>query len=1051
MDNEDAAAATIAAVAAAAAASHQAQEQRQLGQDQDSGKAQSDNERSPEPRPEDVPGSSDSQIQTPSHTNGETVDRNDDATSEDIRRQTEAAAQQAVVAAAAAHRAHQERQQRQQQQQDSNGHQLAEEPSGNPQGEGSQEDSGPSAPEGSQSAQQQASASTSTPAGTSKSSKTRSAPSPNGGQPKRRKINTCLQCKARKVKCDKERPLCGPCRKHGIAEACTWADEDSAHAWPSSDYAQSGQGQQQSSWASSNGLGNSYANGNAQGLGGDPQAMIERIVQLEAQVAQQRAQGGEQNSFYDSNGNSFSGEAGANLESLLSGVNANRSHSGDDAATSASQQLAAWSSSFANVSESERGMAADALAMIAQHHPQNSRSTLTALASGAPNLLSGIRFPFSIRSTPDTLREAVNLLPTDDNIDYLLNHILSPLYMTGACHCASSRLVSIQFARFQQQREAGEVANADVSFLALLFMLLVLATDFADVADILARNVVEKEESIPGLIELWLSTGEALLSMADFTGSPSLNCLMALTAARYFYASQGRLVQHNTTLSIALSLAQALGLHRLGSARDDEARWLARADKKANPSNDVSELTKSLPNEFESPDEEIVRDVLTDDGSRFGAFKLGADWQLPDRSHLVRETGRKLWYHLVTLDWIGRAQTNLVYRVVPGQWNTAFPLNVDEEELPDGTGDNPYHLPPEKPPGHPSDTAIYPYMHDITRVCVDICDSHAWNKKPSYDDVLGFDAKWRRVLDDLPVYLRLDGHSEHLPYVRDQENIRPYLAATRFALLECINHRLIVLHRSFLVKGHHDSRYEPSVKAAVDAARMVIFCRQSVMQSGNPIQKFWHYRLHAFNAAMLLSMHLLELARRGVRDTEETARLRDEIAVALTMIDDNKRTNAFPTGEVDAYSTAKQIIGRLVHAVDAQVSRYAGDDGKENNSAESLEGLYTHAGDTSEDGNLQGSLGTQNAQTSGGGGGSTAASGAAAPFSGGAVAEAQNEAAQISSGLDQLLTALLAKSESAQQKSSNAAAALSPAESSASLDDDSLWRMIDSYARPSFI
>lgn len=1033
MDNDDTAAATIAAVAAAAAASHQAQEQQHLNDHPD------DAVQTPAINDGSDDGARPNDTADGSNRHGDVDnDQLDDEASERFRKEAEEAAQQAVVAAAAAHRAHQEKQQQQRQGLDRDDQTSSDSAHQSTSNQTSHDNQGPSA------RSQQSGSNHNSDQKPPKQSRPRSAPSPNGGQSKRRKINTCLQCKARKVKCDKERPLCGPCRKHGIAEACTWADEDTGSQWTSGDFTQSTQGQQSSSsWSAQNNFGNSFSNGAASGAGlvSDPQAMVERIVQLEAQLAQQRSQNGEGSSFYDSNNNSYSHGAGANLESFLggggSGAGADRASSGDDATATASQQLAAWSTQFANVSEAERGMAADALAMIAQHHPQN-RNSLGALASGTSNLLSGIRFPFSIRPTPEVLREATNLLPTDENIDYLLNHILSPLYMTGVCHCASPRLVAIQFARFQSQREAGDTANVDVSFLALLFLLLVLATDFADVADILARNIVEKEESISGLIELWLATGEALLSMADFTGSPSLNCLMALTAARHFYASQGRKVQYDTTSSLSLTLAQALGLHRLGSAREDEARWLSEGSKAGGiDRSNVVGASQVAENGFDSPDEHVVRDALG--ASKYASFKMGAHWQLPDRSHLVRETGRKLWYFLVCKDWIDCAQDGHIYHAVPGQWNTAFPLNVDEEELPDGSGDNPYRLPPEKAPGHPSDAVAYPYFQAVCNVCAEIADAYAWDKKPSYEDILSFDAKWRKVIDELPVYLRLDGHSEHLPYVRDQEHHRPFLASMRFALLEAINHRLILLHRSFLVKGHQDARYEHSVKAAVDAARMVVFCRQSVLQTGMPIQKYWAFRHHAFNAAMLLCMHLLQLARKGIRDTEETSRLREEIAVALTMIDDNKRTNAFPAGEVDAYATSKQIITRLVSEVDLQVSRDAAEAARDNNSAESLEGLYTHAGDTSEDQStlMGGANSVLQQQQEGDGQGQ----------------QSHEEAGDITADLDQLLSAFLSRSANNTTTTTAAPAQdkTAPTPSSLGSDSDLLWRMIDDYARPSFV
>lgn len=946
--DDDAAAATIAAVAAAAAASHRAQEHlepqpedeerlRDEAADRALHIARSALQQGREPAAQGEEG--DAALQDGQED--VTQDGQDEDGAAAYDEQTEHAAQQAVADAAAAavqqvhHHHQQQQQQNQQRQQQSQQHQQ-------------------------QRGRQSANAGQRGQARASNKSRRSDSPSGSGNlsAAKRRKINTCLQCKARKVKCDKVKPLCGPCKKHGIVSGCNWALEGDANGWTSADFvnaaavatggaANGGQsGPSTSGGAGGSGwpsiLANQFATsaahaaaaaaqqtlGTAEGEGGAAgnatsaavaasQALAERIARLEAQLTQSKdenSEAGQQHGHFAgfpaqgdaSGGHQYPNSAAAaasHLESLLADRGAT------DASTSATQQLAAaWSSQFANASESERGMAADALAMIAQHQPQSLRGS-NGGAGG--NVLTSLRCPLNGRTAVDAAREAMQLLPSDDNVHYLLFNVLDGLYTAGTSFAVSQRLLASLWARIQQQRDGDDLASVDLAGLALVFHLLAFATDITHPGEIAGRGIAEKEEAVPGLVDMWLTTGEALLLAADYMGTPNLCCVMALTVARQIYANQGRVVQSGSMLALAIRMAQSLGLDRLQSAHDDEAVWLK--------GNHEVRFTRFGSTALAPSRSEVLG--LGDPMGRDFSYHTG----LTDPSHLMRETARKVWYHLVVQDWMTFSR-EFRYQIPPGQWDTALPVALDESDLAEvvETPIVEQALKDKKKQTDLTDASSIGIQYEVARLCAEFGSQSTWGSPRqgmSYDTVLNLDSQLQDILKELPIPLRLDGESEHSDAVREHEQGRPYLPALRFHILTHIHHCLLLLHRSFLIRGHSNKRFKKSVRSAVDAARMVIFIRQSLAHRGEAVERFWALKHHVFNAALVLCARLLRLCsgfEHGDEEEGEPARLREEISVALTMLEDDRatRTNTFPVTEGDIFARGRRMVTKLLEVAD---------------------------------------------------------------------------------------------------------------------------------------
>lgn len=719
---------------------------------------------------------------------------------------------------------------------------------------------------------------------------------------KRRKINTCFPCKQRKVKCDRQHPYCGQCQKHRIpAERCVWSTDMGVQ--PDMQAASALSFSKPESAHQSIGLSAAGEWPSTQttelGLDNDARAVIERISHLEQRLASTAPA---QAASHDISNTGAPNQAQidplllAGTTLSLGDVNPERQGAtaslSQDAAAAA--ELAFWRAKMEQHQrppthggenaqmaqmQAEQNIAADALAMFARHNQQNTLSggeqpQLARPQGGAvagaetvprQGLLGSVLDYSSLNVNSSAaavrVRAALDALPSSQQVDYLFRILHTvDLHLEYGISWA---LVRTQLATLRTQlagwnRMHTHVPDGlDVSFLALLLVLLALAARYTEPRFFIEQGLCGSPEQIPTLVDSWVDAAQALMALDDYVSKTNLNHISALYFCVDHQAFRGRMAAGLAQLALLVRLAEIQGYHRLGSARDDEMRW--------------SNTTAS----------KQVR-VSAVAGVPSAGRASSAASSLPDRSHLVREAARRMWYKIASRDMVTGTHFSRSQAIEPDRVTTQVPLNVDETELPDGET---HVLPPVKEDGRATLNNLTPYLYQIAEI-VRQWSNLEDSRGVKYEDVLAFDAKYRDVFAALPVFLRPDPTLEQLPEVRQEQAERPYLAMHRLILFESVNHRLLTLHRPYLRCGHHDEKYAYSMRVAVEAARTIISCRRQIDNVHPAVQRHWVFRHHLFQAAIVLALHLLEITDKDQASSQMAQQLREDITLIMEYLTD---------------------------------------------------------------------------------------------------------------------------------------------------------------------
>ncbi|WFD29751.1 hypothetical protein MSPP1_000762 [Malassezia sp. CBS 17886] len=776
---------------------------------------------------------------------------------------------------------------------------------------------------------------------------------------KRRKINTCFPCKQRKVKCDRQHPYCGQCQKHRIpAERCVWSNDvmttdmhpASALSFPKSDSAHTPIGLSAGDWAG--------AHGAELALDNDTRAVIERISHLEQRLA---GASSSQPASHDMQGSAGAGQtqidplllAGTTLS--LGEVNTDRAGSTSlpqDATVAA--ELAFWRAKMEQHQrppasaenpqmaqmQAEQNIAADALAMFARHSQQgalsggdqslsragDAASLPGASGDGLPRtnvvnaMLDSGAFPLGSGSSPSTrVRAALDMLPDTQQMDYLLK-----IFQTVDLHVLygiSWRLVRMQLTNLRSQManwnrmHTNAPENVDLSFLSLLLVLLALAAQYTESRFFIEQGFCSAPDQVSTLVDTWVEMAQALMAMDDFAQETNLNHITALLLCMDYHASRGKLVLCHTAMAMLLRLAELQGYHALGSAKDDEELW---SQSPASKQVCLSAVV-GVPNSTSARADVAPKSLASLASS------------LPDRSHLVREAARRIWYKIACKDMalsaaFGRASSLDLARVT-----TKAPLNVDEEDLPDGET---HVLPAIKADGRATINNLTPYLFQVADL-MRAWSAHSADERP-YEQLLDLDAKLRSVFQTLPIFLRPDPTLEQLPEVRQEQAQRPYLAMHRLIVFEAVNHRLLLLHREYMCRGHHDEKFSYSARAAVDAARTLISCRQQIDNVHPAVQRHAVFRHHLFQAAIVLTIHLLHLSSKSQGSSQVAHQLRDDIALIISYLSD---VNDLASGMLSTHLPHPQKVAlKLLHLLLAEDG-----DRRQSASADAKDNAATHS------------------------------------------------------------------------------------------------------------
>ncbi|PWN52454.1 hypothetical protein IE53DRAFT_281451 [Violaceomyces palustris] len=499
-------------------------------------------------------------------------------------------------------------------------------------------------------------------------------------------------------------------------------------------------------------------------------------------------------------------------------------------------------------------------------------------------LLGATNFPFA--PIPDALDAfssskvdyMLKLLPSTEQVNQLVRfyiRVAEPMV-----NCLHVPLFFSQLESFWQvaneRRAGGKVVASqghapanpvpkpmpDISFLALLFCMIAASCEYLTPKEIIAAGVCLQRSTISEKLTLYHHCVRALLSMVNVMWEPSLCTLQTIIIMRQYCFNRRKREEYISLQTMVLKAAEGLGLHRLGSAHDDEARWRDESleAQKTSPDSSLRKMIRSTRHfkdgsETDSEEEEGLDPVRHDlngmwlpKGSQRSNWDLNHTKRFEDGNRVARELGRKVWFALVTMDWMFAIQLNRCYYAREEMFTTELPLNLDDEDVWEGN-----ELSKEGSPRSPGNHLVsqpveVPTQNSFIRVQVEICYAvrgivDALNRnEESYDHVLLLDSRLRSILDSLPKFFRLDGSSEYDPEILEHHRRRPYLSLQRVAIYETVHHRLLMLHRLFMGRGYLNPKYAFSTRTCIESARAVISSLKSLDQVNCYGRKYWLFK-----------------------------------------------------------------------------------------------------------------------------------------------------------------------------------------------------------------
>lgn len=132
------------------------------------------------------------------------------------------------------------------------------------------------------------------------------------------------------------------------------------------------------------------------------------------------------------------------------------------------------------------------------------------------------------------------------------------------------------------------------------------------------------------------------------------------------------------------------------------------------------------------------------------------------------------------------------------------------------------------------------------------------------------------ALASLPSALRLTPVSDDIASSVVKARERPYIAAMRHYLQISARHKLLVIYRAYLARGHSRDNFEWAHAACLDNAKAILqelhFGQQ---QECPPSQSLWTIPYHAIAAAIVLALDLMQ-GEDHEEDTQPRARARKQ-------------------------------------------------------------------------------------------------------------------------------------------------------------------------------
>ncbi|KAK4048917.1 hypothetical protein OIV83_004473 [Microbotryomycetes sp. JL201] len=448
---------------------------------------------------------------------------------------------------------------------------------------------------------------------------------------------------------------------------------------------------------------------------------------------------------------------------------------------------------------------------------EHPKSTDTEDGADSVNLRSGALTTILLGPAQNTPADLIQSLPHPEVLDVLVDwYFESDLCWLYQVLHRGAFQDEIKELKALRARSHRNLARVDPAFLSILYVL--LAWSGSVIGPVAARKVRQhlSFEDLRSMPDAWLSKMEDCFKAAAWSERPQVRIAQAL-CLRLAYS---RTPPHGIFLGLETNSFFIL----LGAAKG------------------ICQL--------------------------LGLHKLGRNPMIMPRCNdpawpaqpcsFKREMAKRIWWFVCTEDHLFSVRLGMG-SIPMNSYDTEYPLDVDDEDI----GLNVLVEP------RPRD-----FLSDVSfarmKIGISMHTAKQWYTHPEgevdYDMILSIGEDMQRELSRYEHY-RADSNSKRRPYHRS-------------LLLLVQQNRVLRLHRPYFMKGWSDSRFEPSTRDALQAAKDICTGLDVLhVDDGNLSHAFFVFA-YGLSAVFVLFVTVLRLEKRHSAPTEESKELRRLIGLA---------------------------------------------------------------------------------------------------------------------------------------------------------------------------
>ena len=367
-----------------------------------------------------------------------------------------------------------------------------------------------------------------------------------------------------------------------------------------------------------------------------------------------------------------------------------------------------------------------------------------------------------------------NLIPSRIQMIQLVDY--HEAYLLWYLNCIHGPTFRMELNKALEAPEGVQLKTLDLQWSALLFA--ILAASIVCTSHSVAHSWGFSKAQKRHLSIQWYEAAISCLQLGDYTARPNVYSIQTIQVLSMSAHTIGFSNKQFVLFGAALKIAQNLGLQRLDYDPD------------------LDEITAGEAGITLSRNDVLIR----------------------------RETGRRIWAQLCTVDWFSIPSSNM-YSINKQHFTTSKPRKVDNETTLSAEGWMPLAI------------DFGNLLYDIASLLAQFHDSVITLSDPAakYDQVLKYDSRMRALSISLLSYPYVDEFTSRPPWTRWVKGVVSIVQA----------HKIIMIHRGFLAKSFTDPRYAYTRWASVAASKTVL--REAHSAATDPEKPIlWHDQVCPF-------------------------------------------------------------------------------------------------------------------------------------------------------------------------------------------------------------